>query len=91
MLARLRAAGAEIDGIAVHDTASDLQAFLDTYGDPYHRIGLDSGGKAQIAFGSAGVPETFVVDGSGRILYQHIGVITEEDMPKLLAMLERRR
>ncbi|MFX7117521.1 hypothetical protein ABTH95_19915, partial [Acinetobacter baumannii] len=56
-------------------------------GDPYSRIGLDDAGKAQIAFGSAGVPETFVVDGRGRILYQHIGVVTEDDMPRLLAML----
>ena len=87
MLGRLKAAGAEIDGIAVHDSAPELEKFLAQYGDPYTRIGLDDAGKAQIAFGSAGVPETFVVDGNGKILYQHIGVVTEDDMPKLLAML----
>ncbi|HEY6869802.1 MAG TPA: redoxin family protein [Novosphingobium sp.] len=87
MLGRLKAAGAEIDGIAVHDSAPELQKFLDQYGDPYARIGLDDNGKAQIAFGSAGVPETFVVDGRGQVLYQHIGVVGEEDMPRLLAML----
>ncbi|MFC3173671.1 redoxin family protein [Novosphingobium bradum] len=87
MLARLQAMGAEVDGIAVHDSAPDLQQFLAQYGDPYARIGLDAGGRAQMAFGSAGVPETFVVDGRGRILYQHVGVVTEADVPKLLAML----
>lgn len=87
MLIRLKAAGAEIISIAVHDTTPDLTKFLAENGNPYTRIGLDEGGKAQIAFGSAGVPETFVVDGKGTILYQHIGVVTEEDMPKLLAML----
>lgn len=87
MLIRLKAAGAEIDSIAVHDTTADLTKFLAENGNPYTRIGLDEGGKAQIAFGSAGVPETFVVDGKGTILYQHIGVVTEDDMPKLLAML----
>jgi cytochrome c biogenesis protein CcmG, thiol:disulfide interchange protein DsbE len=87
MLVRLRALGAEVDGIAVHDTAPDLRAFLGQYGDPYARIGLDAGGRAQMAFGSAGVPETFVVDGRGRILYQHIGVVTEADVPRLMAML----
>lgn len=89
MLIRLKAAGAEIDSIAVHDTTPDLTKFLSQNGNPYTRIGLDEGGKAQIAFGSAGVPETFVVDGKGTILYQHIGVVTEEDMPKLLVMLEK--
>lgn len=90
MLGRLKAAGAEIDGIAVHDSAPELRKFLEQYGDPYARIGLDDQGKAQLAFGSAGVPETFVIDGSGRILYQQIGVVTEEDMPRLLKLLEVR-
>lgn len=88
MLARLKAAGAEIDGIAVHDTTPELARFLAENGNPYTRIGLDQQGRVQLAFGSAGVPETFVVDGQGKIIYQHIGVVTEDDMPKLLAMLK---
>lgn len=91
MLIRLKDAGAEIDGLAVHDSTPDLQAFLVRNGNPYTRIGLDSAGKAQIALGSAGVPETFVVDGSGKIIYQHIGVVTEEDMPRLMTLLGARR
>ena len=87
MLMRLKAAGADIGGIAVHDSTPELVRFLAENGNPYSRIGLDEGGRAQIAFGSAGVPETFVVDGKGVIVYQHIGVVTEEDIPRLLAML----
>lgn len=89
MLLRLKAAGAEVDGVAVHDNAADLGKFLSENGNPYTRIGLDEGGRAQMAFGSAGVPETFVVDGRGRIVHQHIGVVTEEDLPRILNMLER--
>lgn len=88
MLMRLKAAGAEVDGIAVHDSSDALAKFLAENGNPYTRIGLDQGGRAQIAFGSAGVPETFVVDGQGKIIYQHIGVVTEADIPKLLALLK---
>ncbi len=87
VLLRLKAQGVEIAGIAVHDTTADLAGFLADNGNPYTRIGLDQGGRAQMAFGSAGVPETFVIDGKGMILYQHIGVVTEQDIPKLLAML----
>lgn len=88
MLLRLKAQGADIAGIAVHDSTPELAKFLSENGNPYNRIGLDEAGRAQIAFGSAGVPETFVVDGKGTIVYQHIGVVTEADIPKLLAMLE---
>ena len=91
MLLRLRNAGAEIDGVAVHDAAPELARFLAENGNPYVRVGLDDHGRAQLAFGSAGVPETFVVDGRGRIVYQHIGVVTEADMPKLLALLGDKR
>lgn len=87
VLMELKASGVEVVGVAVHDTSADLSRFLAANGNPYARIGLDQGGRAQIALGSAGVPETFVVDGQGKILYQHIGVVTEADKAKLLAML----
>lgn len=89
LLLRLKAQGVEIAGVAVHDSTPELAKFLAENGNPYARIGLDVQGKGQLAFGSAGVPETFVIDGRGVILHQHIGVVTEEDMPKLLAMLGR--
>lgn len=91
MLMRLKAAGAAIDGVAVHDSAPDLAAFLAEHGNPYTRLGLDEDGRAQIAFGSSGVPETFVVDGAGRIIHQQIGAITEQDVPKIMAMLGQAR
>lgn len=91
MLLRLQAAGAEIVGVAVHDGTPELTRFLAENGNPYSRIGLDDAGRAQLALGSAGVPETFVIDGTGKIIYQHIGVVTEADVPKLLAMLRGNR
>lgn len=88
VLMKLKAMGVEINGVAVHDRSEDLARFLAENGNPYARIGLDQGGQAQMAFGSAGVPETFVVDGKGRILHQHIGIVTEDDIPVLLAKLK---
>ena len=87
MLLRLKQMGVEIDGFAVHDSTAELTKFLAANGNPYTRIGLDVAGRAQLEFGSAGVPETFVVDGRGKIVYQHIGVVTDADVPKLIAML----
>lgn len=87
----LRRAGAEIDGIAIRDARPDVDAFLKRNGNPYARIGLDARSTVQIALGSSGVPETFVIDGRGRIAYQHIGDIRADDVPMILARLKDAR
>ena len=91
MLMQLKAQGVEIVGVAVHDASPQLQQFLARNGNPYGRIGLDEAGRVQIALGSAGVPETFVVDGTGRITYQHIGVIKPEDLSTVRSLLRNSR
>lgn len=90
-LMKLRAAGVEIDAIAIRDTPAAVQEFLARNGDPYARIGDDQASRAQLALGSSGVPETFVIDSHGVIVDQHIGDIREDDVPKLLAALEKAR
>lgn len=87
-LAQLKAAGAEIDGIAIRDRAEDVAAFLERHGNPFTRIGRDDVSAVQLALGSSGVPETFVVDGKGVIRYQHIGDIRPEQVPMLLEKLK---
>lgn len=87
-LAKLAAAGAQIDGVAIRDRPDNLAAFLARHGNPYRRIGADDLSEVQLAIGSSGVPETFVIDGRGRITYQHIGDIRAEHVPMLLEKLE---
>ena len=65
-----------------------MSAFLARNGNPFARIGADDVGAVQIALGSSGVPETFVVDGSGVIRYQHIGDIRPEQVPMILQKLK---
>ena len=87
-LAQLAAAGVEIDGIAIRDHKDDLAAFLARNGNPYARIGADDVSAVQLAIGSSGVPESFVIDGKGVIRYQHIGDIRPDDIPMLLGKLK---
>lgn len=87
-LAALAQAGAEVDGVAIHDQAADLARFLATNGNPFTAIGRDDKRAVQIAIGSSGVPETYVIDGKGVIRYQHIGDIRPEDVPMLLGKLK---
>ena len=89
VLRQLKARGVAIDGIAVRDRPEDVAAFLARFGDPYERIGGDERSQVQIALGSSGVPESFVIDGRGVIRYQHIGPIDEREIPLILAKLEK--
>jgi cytochrome c biogenesis protein CcmG/thiol:disulfide interchange protein DsbE len=86
-LAALERAGANIVGVAIRDRQQDLQVFLARHGNPFSRIGADDLSELQLAIGSAGVPETFVIDGEGVIRYQHIGDIRDSDVPMLLEKL----
>jgi cytochrome c biogenesis protein CcmG, thiol:disulfide interchange protein DsbE len=91
VLQELKSRGVAIDGIAVRDTPHDLSDFLARNGDPYERIGSDAQSRVQIALGSSGVPESFIVDGKGIIRYQHIGAIEPSDVPMMLNKLEQAR
>lgn len=88
-LEALQAQGVEIVGIAIRDRPEDVANFLGRYGNPYARIGADDISEVQLAIGSSGVPETFVIDAKGVIRYQHIGDIRPEHLPLLLAELEK--
>lgn len=89
VLQQLKERGVAIEGIAVRDRPEDVADFLVRNGDPYERIGSDPQSQLQIALGSSGVPESFVVDGRGIIRYQHIGPIEAADVPMILAKLEQ--
>jgi cytochrome c biogenesis protein CcmG/thiol:disulfide interchange protein DsbE len=91
VLEELKRRGVHVDGIAIRDRSEDVAAFLQRNGDPYERIGSDAQSQVQIALGSSGVPESFVVDGKGVIRYQHVGPIEASDIPTMMSKLEQAR
>ena len=66
-----------IYGILYRDDADIAGQWLARNGNPYVMIGDDSRGRAAVELGIYGTPETFIVSATGKILYQHIGVLTE--------------
>jgi cytochrome c biogenesis protein CcmG/thiol:disulfide interchange protein DsbE len=89
VLMEMKRRGVKIDAVAIRDRPEDVAAFLARNGDPYERIGSDTASRVQLAMGSSGVPETFVIDGKGVIRYQHIGDIRPENVSEILAELEK--
>ena len=84
--------GVTIHGIAVADESADVQAFLKEHGDPFRRIGLDPTMGAKAMLGASGVPQTYVVDGTGRIRHVHVGDIRAENVAEILkAVAEAKR
>lgn len=87
-LVRLAHMGVPVDAIAIRDRPEDIKAFLNRWGDPYQRIGSDTNSRVQLAIGSSGVPESFIIDGKGVIRYQHIGDIRPEQVDEILRQYE---
>ena len=79
MLERLQAEGVTIYGINYKDKPQAAQGFLDEMGNPFALIGADEGRMA-LDWGVYGVPETYVIDGKGEVLFRLAGPITEENL-----------
>ena len=81
-----------IHGINYKDAPEDASRWLARYGNPYTRAGADLDGRVGIDWGVYGVPETFVIDETGRIVYKHIGVLSQSDLDeKILPLIESLR
>lgn len=76
-----------IYGINYKDAPENASVWLKRYGDPYTAIGADLNGRVGIDWGVYGVPETFIVDGGGRIRYKHIGVLTADALNETILPL----
>lgn len=80
--------GVPLFGINHRDKPEDAVAWLAELGNPYRRIGADPG-RAAVEWGVTGVPETFVIDGDGRIRYHHRGPLLPEVIERELLPLIR--
>ena len=67
-----------IIGINFKDKKSDAMKFLEKEGNPYHFVGSDDSGDIGLDFGVFGLPETFLTNREGKIIYKHLGPLTEK-------------
>jgi len=71
-----------VHGLNYKDDPQAARTFLAELGNPYTRIGADESGRVGIEWGVYGVPETYVIDGEGRVRYRHVGPINPGDIEK---------
>lgn len=75
-------------GIATRDSRSGARAMLARTGLSGVPSILDTDGSIAIDWGATGVPETFIVDRSGRIRAHRVGAVTVDWLDKTVRPLE---
>jgi cytochrome c biogenesis protein CcmG/thiol:disulfide interchange protein DsbE len=75
---------AQFLGVVYDDEEPRVQSFLQERGRSYPSL-MDPEGKTAIAYGIFGVPETYFIDGEGRIVEKFVGPLNPEAIDRLLA------
>ncbi|KQN73724.1 DsbE family thiol:disulfide interchange protein [Devosia sp. Leaf64] len=84
--------GVRLFGINHSDAPENARAFLAELGNPYDAIGADRDRRVSIDWGVYGVPETFIVDRNGTIVFKHVGPLSAESIEReVMPALEKAR
>ena len=65
-------------GISHKDAPEDSKKYLSEEGNPYSFVGLDQDGRIALEFGVFGLPETFIINNEGKIIFKQMGPLTEK-------------
>jgi cytochrome c biogenesis protein CcmG, thiol:disulfide interchange protein DsbE len=65
-------------GLDYMDEREKAKQWLGQLGNPYQAVAFDNDGRTAIDWGVYGAPETFLVDGQGRVLFKFISPMTAE-------------
>lgn len=76
-LIKLAAEGIPIYGVNYKDRPEAAQKFLDELGNPFAKLGSDEKAKMGFQWGVTAPPESFVIDGEGRVIYRFAGPLVE--------------
>ena len=80
----------QLYGIDYKDKPADATKYLQEFGDPYRRVGVDETGRTAINFGVYGVPETYAIDRTGHIRWRFVGPLTAQAVrQQLLPLLKK--
>jgi len=77
-------------GVNYKNEPAEARAWLTGLGNPYGRIGADSTGRVGIDWGVYGVPETYIIDRTGRIRYRQLGPIDQKALDETIRPMIRK-
>lgn len=79
-----------IIGINYRDQRVNAEAMLKQRGNPYVAIAADNKGEAALAFGIAGVPETFLINPQGQIVWHAAGPVMQNQLDEIKEAIDAR-
>ena len=77
-----------IFGINYKDKKKNAIYYLNKFGNPYKKIGLDPTGSLSINLGFFGVPETILINKDEKILLKYVGPLKENDYNKIVSRIK---
>ncbi len=77
-----------IIGVAYKDTQEQLVPWLDHMGNLFDEVLYDPKAKMSYEMGVTSIPQTFVVDASGKVIYSQKESMNERSYKKLLTFID---
>jgi cytochrome c biogenesis protein CcmG/thiol:disulfide interchange protein DsbE len=71
--------GVPIIGVNFRDKAAAATGYLNDDGNPFVAVPFDPEGRSAFDWGVTAPPETFILDGAGRVLYRFTGPLVGSD------------
>lgn len=71
--------GIAVYGVNFKDKTFQANRYLNNAGDPFRGVAFDPNGRFAIDWGVSAPPETFIIDGQGKVLYRFIGPMIGSD------------
>jgi cytochrome c biogenesis protein CcmG/thiol:disulfide interchange protein DsbE len=84
---RFQPRGVQFFGLIYQDSPRNAREFLRQLGAFNYPSLLDQGTRTAISYGVTGVPETFIIDAEGTVVFKHNGPITERQLAAVIEPL----
>ncbi|MCB5409980.1 DsbE family thiol:disulfide interchange protein [Pseudogemmobacter faecipullorum] len=93
VLLDMTAKGIRVAGVNILDKEADALGYLQRDGNPFLGVATDPQGRNRVEWGVSAPPETFIIDGDGKVLFKFTGPLLGADyenrfLPALEAALK---
>ena len=79
VLMQMAADGVRVGGINIMDKDANAVAYLAEEGNPFIGVATDPNGRNRVEWGVTAPPETFILDGDGKVLFRFVGPLVGTD------------
>jgi cytochrome c biogenesis protein CcmG/thiol:disulfide interchange protein DsbE len=79
VLMEMAAKGIRVGGVNIMDDDDKAVAYLAEEGNPFIGVATDPNGRNRVEWGVTAPPETFILDGKGKILFRFVGPLVGTD------------